>query len=119
MKMTEEKNLTEENVKQETPIVIDEMIIPIINPKATVREEIEEDGKYILFNAENELILVINTTGKFILDNCNGDKTVCQIIKDLKKAFIVKGNIDLPSIVKGFVSTLLKAELVTIKENKK
>lgn len=111
--------MKEENLKQEVPIAIEEIMTLIKNPEVTVREEIEEDGKYILFNPENELILVINPTGKFILENCNGEKTVGQIIKDIENGFTVKEHMDIPPIVKGFISTLLRAKLVTIKEKEK
>jgi hypothetical protein len=111
--------ITENSQVQETPGVIENTMIPVKNPGVTVREEMEEDGKYILFNGENELILVINPTGKFILDNCDGEKTVDQIVTELRDAFTVKEDIDLSSITKKYVSTLLLAELVKIKEEGK
>ncbi len=114
--MKEENNVKEKKPAQETPVVIEDTTIPVKNPEITIREEIEEDGRYILFNAENELILVINPTGKFILDNCNGRKSAAQIIRDIEKGFDVKEGMDLSTIVKGYISTLLSAKLVTIKE---
>jgi hypothetical protein len=99
---------------QEPLIFIDDMTIPIKNPEVTVREEMEEDGKYILFNAENELILVTNPTGKFILDKCNGSNNMGQIINDLESEFTINEDVDLPTIVKEYVMILLKAKLVTI-----
>ncbi len=116
--MEEENKLEEENQEQDTTMVIEETMVPAKNPEVTVREEMEEDGKYILFNAENELILVINQTGKFILDNCDGEKTVGQIIGDIETDFSLKDDMDLPSIVKEYLSTLLKAQLVKIKEDR-
>jgi hypothetical protein len=107
--------MIENNQEQETSMVVEETMIPMKNPEVTVREEMEEDGKYILFNAENELILVINPTGKFILDNCNGEKPVGQIVRDIENEFTVKEGIGLSTIVKDYVSTLLKAKLVTMK----
>ncbi|MHA1704735.1 MAG: PqqD family protein [Promethearchaeota archaeon] len=111
--------MKEENLEQETQIIIEENTIPVKNSAVTIREEMEEDGKYILFNAENELILVINPTGRFILDNCNGEKTISQIIKDIENCFTVKEDTDLATIVKGFILTLMKARLITIKEEEK
>lgn len=107
----------EENQGEEKPIVIEESMIPIKNREVTIREEIEEDGKHILFNAENELILVINTSGKFILDSCNGEKTVGEIAATIENDFAVKKDIDLIEVVKTYLSTLLLAKLVEIKEN--
>jgi hypothetical protein len=45
-----EENLEKE---QENSIHVEEDMVPIKNPEVTIREEIEEDGKHILFNAEN------------------------------------------------------------------
>ena len=115
--MTGEIPEEKENKEQEKPIAIEESMIPIKNQEVTIREEIEEDGKYVLFNAENELILVINSTGKFILENCNGERTVGDIVKNIQKNFTVKEDMDLNSIVKEYFSTLLLAKLVKMKEN--
>lgn len=111
--------MIENNEVQETRVVVEDMMIPVKNPGVTVREEMEEDGKYILFNEENELILVINPTGKFILDNCDGYKTVDGIVTDLENEFTVKEDIDLSGITKEYISTLLLAELVKLKEEER
>lgn len=105
----------EEKLEQKT-VNIDDMTIPRKNPDVTIREELEEDGKYILYNAENELILTINPTGKFILDNCNGEKTAAQIIVDIGNSFTVNENIDLSTVVKNYLSLLLEAQLIAIGE---
>lgn len=109
------KKTKEENQDQLTTMVIKKSMIPIKNPDVTIREEMEEDKKYILFNAENELILVTNPTGKFILDNCTGEKTIGEIIKDIESNFTIKKDKDLFSIVKKFILTLLNAKLIKIK----
>ena len=111
--------MKEENSERGERVVVGEMSIPVKNPEVTVREELEEDGKHILFNSENELILVINSTGKFILDNCIGEKTVEQIVKDIQSNFIVDKNIDTTSVTKEFISILIKAKLVALKGEEK
>lgn len=113
--MEEEKNVQAANTEQETSILVNEAMIPIKNPEVTFREEIEENGKYILFNAENELILVTNQTGKFILDKCNGELTIGQIIKEIKNNFTLKENTDLFSIIQEYMEKLVQAKVVTIK----
>lgn len=113
MAENDDKNSVEKPV-EESP-VIDEDTVLIKNPEVTVREEMEEDGKYILFNAENELILVVNATGKFILDSCDGQKTVGQVIRDIADKFTVEENMDLSAIVKNYTATLVRAALVKIK----
>jgi hypothetical protein len=107
----------EENPAQEKPVIIEESMIPIKNQEVTIREEIEEDGKYILFNAENEIILVINPTGKFILESCNGKRTVGEIVRKIEEVYTINEDVDLNSVVKEYFSTLLLAKLVIIKEN--
>jgi hypothetical protein len=118
LEMEEPKKLKATNTEQETPIIVNEAMIPVINPEVTFREEMEEDGKYILFNAENELILVTNNTGKFILDICNGELTIGQIIKELENNFSMKDNTDLFPIIVGYLETLTQAKLITIKNHK-
>jgi len=113
MAENDDKNCIEKPL-EESP-VIDENTVLIRNPEVTVREEMEDDGKYILFNAENELILVINATGKFILDSCDGQRTVGQIIRDIADKFTVKEDMDLSAIVKTYTATLVQADLVKIK----
>ncbi len=114
--MIEEKKLKEANLGQKASLVVDETMIPVKNPEVTFREEMEEDGKYILFNAENELILVTNQTGKFILDKCNGESTIGQIIKEIENYFTLKDNTDLFSIIGDYMEKLILAKLVTIKD---
>jgi hypothetical protein len=101
---SEEKNLE--------GIEIENNMIPAKNPLVTIREEMEEDGKYVLFNADNELILVINITGKFILEDCDGSKNVGQIIDDVTQRFSVPENIDIQSVVRDYLKLLSQAKLV-------
>jgi hypothetical protein len=117
--MTDDENIKEENQDRETQapeVLVNEAMIPVKNPGISIREEMEEDGKYILFNAENEIILVINPTGRFILDHCDGEKSIAGIIETIGKNFNVSEDVDLSTIVKNYVSLLLKAELITLEE---
>jgi hypothetical protein len=106
----EKKELPE----QEIVLAIKDSMVPQKNPDVTFREEMEENGKYMLFNAENELILVVNATGKFIIDNCDGSKTIVQLINAIKDNYVIAEDMHLPEIVKGYIITLLKARLITI-----
>lgn len=45
----EKENLEEKPVEPGEPIVIEETMVPIKNPDVTIREEMEGDGKYVLF----------------------------------------------------------------------
>lgn len=118
--MNEEcKDNSQQQEEQVESIVIEETMIPIKSPAVTIREEIEEDGRYMLFNAENELILVINSTGRFILNSCDGEKNVAQLIETIEKKYTVNDDMDLVEIVKSYIKTLLSAELIAIKEEEK
>lgn len=75
----------------------------------------EEDGKYILFNAENQIVLIINATGRFILEKCNGI-TVGQIVKEIDNAYNVPEGAYLLGVVKVFPVTLIDVKLVKFKE---
>ncbi len=98
----------------EEKTIIHESTIPLKTPSVTVREEMEEDGNFILFNADNEVILVINPAGKFILDSCTGDRNVGLIINHIKENFSIPDGFDLGTMVKDYVATLQKAELITL-----
>lgn len=102
---------------QEETVVIDQSMIPTKNPDVTVREEMEEDGRFVLFNAENELILVINATGRYILSSCDGSKTVGRIMDDIKTEFTVAESMDLDAVVKEYMALLVKGKLITMKSD--
>lgn len=97
-------------------MVIENEFIPVKSPDVSIREEIEDDGKYVLFNAENELILMINATGKFILESCDGTKNVKEIIDYIEKSFRFVEDIDLTPVVKTFLTTANKTKLISFKE---
>lgn len=113
-KMNEGVSDVQERNLEKTDVIIDEMTVPIKNPEVTIRDEMEEDGKYLLFNAENELILVINSTGKFILDNCDGEKNVRELIQMINNEFSIKKDIDLTLVIKDYVELLYMASLIKI-----
>jgi len=111
--------MDEDRLSEAALINIVPLTIPLKNPEVTIREEMEDDGKHILFNGENELILVTNATGKFILDKCDGEKNVGQIIAAIENHFSVDGEIDLDEVVKGYLQTLYNAKLIKINTGKK
>ena len=48
------------------------MSYPQKNPDVILREE--EEGKYLVFNPENDLPLIMNETSHFIWNQCDGTK---------------------------------------------
>ncbi|MGE5342708.1 MAG: PqqD family protein [Candidatus Omnitrophota bacterium] len=95
-------------------ISVENYMIPTKNPMVTIREEMEDDGKYVLFNADNELILVINQTGKFILDNSDGSKTIGEIIDVITDQFSIPENADIQSAVTDYFKRLSLAKLIVL-----
>ena len=55
------------------------------NPDVVLREEDEDGG--LLFNPDTNQIKVINSTGIFIWQECNGNQDVLAIVKALRDAF--------------------------------
>lgn len=94
--------------------IIEDYMIPVKKNGITIRDESEEDGKYMLFNANNEMILVINNSGRSILDLCDGQNTVGRIIEIVKQQYNVPDEIDLSSTIRKFVSTLSRGDLIAI-----
>ncbi len=116
--MAEQEKEIEKTDNEKNPldtITIENDMIPLQNSQVTIREEMEEDGRYVLFNADNELILVINDTGKFILENCDGSKNIGQIIDEITLQFLIPENIDIPSVVHDYFKRLSLAKLVLFK----
>ena len=95
-------------------INVENNMIPTKNSMVTIREEMEDDGKYVLFNADNELILVINQTGKFILDRSDGSKTIGEIIDDITDQFSIPENADIQSVVTDYFKRLSLAKLIVL-----
>ncbi len=97
-------------------IVLEGHMRPMMAESVTIRDDEEEDGQYILFNAEKEVILVINATGKYILQSCTGAKNISQIIADIKKEYQAnEQEVDLDAVVKNYLEILLKGQLIEIK----
>lgn len=80
---------------------------PEQNPELIIRQE--EDGKYLVFNRENQVPLVLNSTSHTILHLCDGSHDLDEIRDALIRDFdigdsgvereqlgdIVRGHIDL------------------------
>jgi hypothetical protein len=56
------------------------------NPDVVLREEDPEEGA-LLFNPDNGVVKVINTTGMFIWQQCGDPRTLGEIISEVQKSF--------------------------------
>lgn len=84
------------------------------NPDVIVREE--EQGKYLVFNPENGLPLIMNETSHFIWNQCDGKHDIDAIKSLLKQQYdLAQTNVpveELDRIVRGHLSLLEKARLL-------
>lgn len=65
--------------------ILDHATLLIRNPEVILREE-DPDGA-LLFNPDTNQIRVINTTGLFIWNHCDGKRNFPAIVSALKEAF--------------------------------
>lgn len=84
------------------------------NPDIIVREE--EEGKYLVFNPENGLPLIMNETSHFLWNQCDG-KNDFEAIKSLlsQQYALAQTDVtadDLGRIVETHLSLLEKAKLL-------
>lgn len=84
------------------------------NPDVILREE--EEGKYLVFNPENGLPLIMNETSHFIWNQCDG-KTGFEAIKSLLSQQYELAQTDITAeelgrIVEGHLLLLEKAKLL-------
>lgn len=70
---------------------------PRQHPQLIVREE--ERGKYLVFNRENQIPLVLNTTSHSILSLCDGTREIDEICEILGQQYdIAASDIDPPQL---------------------
>lgn len=55
------------------------------NPDVVLREEDDDGG--LLFNPDTNQIKVINPTGLFIWERCDGERDLTEIVETLQEAF--------------------------------
>lgn len=111
----DKQDLSQESCTQKKEI--NEETIPVMNSDVSIREEMEEEGQFVLFNAENDYILVINRTGKFILESCDGKRSIKEIAGLIRSSYeINEEQIDLNHVVIDFVTRMSNAELVKFLE---
>jgi hypothetical protein len=79
-----------------------------------IRDEREDDGRYVLYDPEREVVLAINSPGRAILGLCDGRRTVREIISALQECYEVPPTLDLRAEVLRYIDTLSKTGLLTV-----
>ncbi len=77
------------------------------NPEVVLHEE-DEDGA-LVFNPDNDNIRVLNQTGHFIWNHCDGKHSVNQIVDAIRNEFSETPAEQLPEHVQEFLKDLLQA----------
>ena len=84
------------------------------NPDVILREE--EEGKYLVFNPENDLPLIMNETSHFIWSHCDGTKDLEALRSLLSQQYgLAQTDVsaeELSRIVQGHLLLLEKARLL-------
>ena len=86
------------------------------NTGATVREIAEDDGRHLLYEPEHELLLLINSSGRAILDLCDGKRTVGAIIQVIQDRYEAGENMDVRAEVLRYLRILWSTGIVTMVE---
>lgn len=88
--------------------------IPKISKEIIIRKE--DKDSYLLFNKSNEKIYSINSISKYIIDKCDGNNSVKQMIKDINNNFIIPKNITIEIVVVDYLKQLDGYKILTLKE---
>src|SRR3972149_6779570 len=86
------------------------------NTGATVREIAEDDGRHLLYEPEHELLLLINSSGRAILDLCDGKRTVGAITQGIQDRYEAGENMDVRAEVLRYLRILWSTGIVTMIE---
>jgi hypothetical protein len=89
----------------------------IRNPDVILREE-DPDGA-LLFNPDTNQIRVINTTGLFIWNHCNGKKDLPTIVSSLKETFDGVPEAEVDNQVKAFIDDMKANGFLGVPEQKR
>jgi len=88
--------------------------IYIRNPDVVLREEDADGG--LLFNPDTNQIKVINSTGLFIWEKCDGGLDLGQVIKLLKESFDGVPEDQVDKQAKKFLNELIASGFIGILE---
>lgn len=77
----------------------------------------EEDGKILALNQDQKLLLVMNSSGFFIWDRCDGQHSAEDIAEGVRQSYELAGSsvgeTDVNDCIEQYLSVLEKGKLVT------
>lgn len=80
------------------------------NPEVVLREKDENGG--LLFNPDTNQIKVLNTTGLFIWELCDGNRDLPAIVDIIKASFDGVPENEVADQLTAFVEILVSAQLI-------
>lgn len=99
----------------EVPIV-DSSRKPHRKPQVIVRQQPEDDGMYVVYDGENETVLLLNSSGKVVWDLCDGQRSVNEILAAIAAKFMIPEGTASEAELCKFLLILMKANLVELRE---
>jgi len=84
------------------------------NPDVVVKEE-DEDGA-LVFNPDTDRILVLNPTGFFIWQQCDGSRTLAEIVQTVADNFTDIPHDEMENQVTTYVSEMVSAGFIGMVE---
>jgi hypothetical protein len=82
--------------------------------RVAIREESEEDGKFLLYEPDSEAVLLMNGTGKRIFELCDGQRNVSEIAVELAQEYRVPDEVDLSAVVGKYLTVLARMHIVNV-----
>jgi hypothetical protein len=87
---------------------------PLKNSSVIIRED---EGKILALNQEQQLLLVMNSSGFFIWDQCDGYHSIEDISEAIRQSYdVAKTGLDEPGVseyVRRFLNVLEKGKLIS------
>ncbi len=80
------------------------------NPDVVVHEE-DRHGA-LLFNPDNDGIRLLNATGRFIWDLCDGKRDFPQLVSALRRSFSDVPDEEVEGHVSGFLEEMIKSGFI-------
>jgi hypothetical protein len=87
----------------------------IKNPDVVLREEEEEVGG-LLYNPDNNQVQVLNSTGLFIWNTCDGSRGITEIVDYLKENFDEVPEDQVNTQVETFIEQMIASSFIGIVE---
>ena len=87
-------------------------ILYIKNPDVVVREE-DSDGA-LIFNPDTDQIRVLNSTGLFVWEMCDGSNDLHSILSDMSESFDEIPENTVAEDVKAFIEEMIVAGFIGV-----